>query len=103
MAFLLLSFYQNMSEVDLSEYVPSKSWEVVRTSAILDQGIYACCPEPYPHILFSITLRRFPSFHIFVLLLPSVLLSLLIPVTFYMPVQGPDRSNFGKIQYNHNV
>ncbi|KAK7089649.1 acetylcholine receptor subunit alpha-type acr-16-like [Littorina saxatilis] len=44
--------------VELSDYIPNRSWEVVNTSASRRVSYYSCCPEPYPLVSFSIVIKQ---------------------------------------------
>ena len=91
-----LSFFFFML-TDMRNYIKSSEFEVLNTSAIHHIVFYPCCgDEPFPDITYYITIRRKAAFHIYVLILPSILLSFLTLVLFWIPPQRPDRTSLGK-------
>ena len=48
---------------------------------------YACCPEPYPEISYTLILRRRSSFYVSYLIIPCVFLSALSLLVFYLPAE----------------
>lgn len=95
-----LMFYEDLDDVDMREYIGSSEWEIVRTSAKHQIRYYPCCVnEPYPDLTFNLTMRRRTAFYVYVLILPSVLLSSLTLVLFWIPPQRPDRTSLGRL-YN---
>ena len=92
-----LMFYEGLADVDTREYIDSSEWDILRTSARHHVRYYPCCDdEPYPDLTFNLTLRRRTAFYVYVLILPSVLLSSLTLVLFWIPPQRPDRTSLGK-------
>ena len=67
-------------------------------SIVLDRRLhyYQCCPQPFVQLIYSFTLRRRVAFFAFVLILPSVLLSMLTLVVFCLPHDSTDKINIGK-------
>ncbi|CAD5124154.1 DgyrCDS12454 [Dimorphilus gyrociliatus] len=91
-----LVFYEGRDDVDLREYVESSEWNVVYTSAKRNVRTYPCCDdEPYPDLTFRLTVKRKTAFYMYVLILPSVMLSFLTLVLFWIPPQRPDRTSLG--------
>ena len=96
---LTLAFNEGLVDLDMREFVQSSEWDVMHTSAEKHVRIYPCCPnEPYPDLTFYLTLKRRTAFYFYVLILPSVLLSSLTLVLFWIPPQRPDRTSLG--EYN---
>ncbi|KAJ8342692.1 hypothetical protein SKAU_G00326200 [Synaphobranchus kaupii] len=56
---------------------------------------YACCPEPYPGITYTLRLKRRASFYIFNLLIPCMLISFLAPLGFYLPADSGEKVSLG--------
>lgn len=95
-----LQFFDSLIDIDLREYIASSEFDVINTSAALHVRVYPCCgDEPYPDLTFYVSIRRKAAFHIYVLILPSVLLSFLTLVLFWIPPQRPDRTSLGR----HNI
>jgi Neurotransmitter-gated ion-channel ligand binding domain len=91
---LTLDIYDT-STVDLSQYVASSDWDLVSAGAsrnyVQDSEDYA-----YYQLTFNIVIRRRPGFYLYVLIVPSLLLSLLTPGLFWIPPSRPDRTTLGK-------
>ncbi len=43
-----LDFYDDLEQMDLSDYIHSNTWRVVEAPAKKNVKYYACCQEPYP-------------------------------------------------------
>ncbi|ELT96539.1 hypothetical protein CAPTEDRAFT_52979, partial [Capitella teleta] len=91
-----LVFYDGLEDLDDREYIDSSEWGILSTSAKHSVKYYPCCgDEPYPDITFFLTVKRRTAFYVYVLILPSVLLSFLTLVLFWIPPQRPDRTSLG--------
>ena len=95
---LMIIFCVSVQEiVDLREYIPSSEWDVLNTSATRHIRRYPFFDtDPYPELIFSLTLKRQSTFYIYLLVLPCILLSCLTLVLFWIPPQRPDRTAVGK-------
>ena len=83
-------------EIDLSDYNVNNEWELTQTSGRVDVIHYGCCPEPYHSIEFNITLKRRTTFYTYILVMPAVLLTFLIPLMFLLPFHAQERMTLGK-------
>ncbi|CAD5116830.1 DgyrCDS5676 [Dimorphilus gyrociliatus] len=82
--------------IDLREYVNSSEWDMLSCEAKRSIRYYPCCgSDPYPELIYSVTVRRRTAFYIVVLILPCILLSCLTVVMFWFPPQRPDRTGLG--------
>ncbi|ESO85007.1 hypothetical protein LOTGIDRAFT_168269 [Lottia gigantea] len=72
-----------------------KGWQLVNSSVRRDVTYYKCCPEPYPSITFTLTLKRSPVYYVHVYILPAVLLSLLVPIQLFLPPKSKERITIG--------
>ena len=64
---------------------------------------YSCCLEaPYGTINIVLNIKRDATFYTYVLVLPSILLSTLTLVLFWLPQQNSDKAAFGKTQSKHS-
>lgn len=91
-----INFYQNASEVDTTDYVPSNEWKLVGHPAVKNVKYYSCCKEPYPDLTFTIRLKRIAVFYNYILVLPCVLLSCLTLVIFWLPPESPAKMMLGQ-------
>jgi len=54
---------------------------------------YACCPEPYPDVTFTINMRRGSLFYVVNLIAPCFLIFLISFLGFFLPVESGDKVN----------
>ncbi|KAJ8319189.1 hypothetical protein KUTeg_004280 [Tegillarca granosa] len=90
-----LNFIYGNENFDLSEYVKSNEWDIVRSKAVRNIIIYTCCPEPYVDLTFELEIRRKPAFYNYILILPCILLSSLTLVLFWLPPESPAKMQLG--------
>ena len=90
-----LDFYNNMEEIDVTDYVASNEWAIVDHPAKKNLKYYPCCEEPYPDLTFTLHIKRMENFYTQVFIVPGVVLSLLAPVMFALPAAGPHRYVLG--------
>jgi hypothetical protein len=95
---LTLDFYHDegfTNNVDWTASTPSAEWDVVSSGAYRNQvieGGYFC----YHNLTYYIIIRRRPGFYLYVLIIPSLLLSILTPGLFWIPPSRPDRTTLGE-------
>ncbi|XP_030333458.1 neuronal acetylcholine receptor subunit alpha-10 [Strigops habroptila] len=80
---------------DLTDFVKNVEWEVLGMPATRNVITYGCCSEPYPDVTYTLLLRRRASFYIFNLLLPCIMVSLLAPLSFYLPADSGEKVSLG--------
>lgn len=56
---------------------------------------FSCCPDDYPVIHILLNLKRKSLFYIFNLLLPCIFISVLAPLTFYLPAESGEKVSLG--------
>ena len=89
--------YDTEAGFELTDYVPSNEWTIVKTSAKKNVILYACCPDaPFVDLTFQLTIRRQPAFYNYILILPCILLSSLTLVLFWLPPESPAKMQLGK-------
>lgn len=92
-----LMLFEDRRAIDLREYVQSSEWDVLDTSAERNVRQYQFFDtDPYPELLFTLSIKRQSTFYIYLLVLPCVLLSALTLVLFWIPPTRPDRTAVGK-------
>ncbi|XP_015785554.1 acetylcholine receptor subunit alpha-like [Tetranychus urticae] len=77
--------------VDLSEFYQSVEWDLMKVPARYENEYYDCCPEPFPHITFNITMRRKTLFYTVNLIIPVVGISFLTLLVFYLPSDSGEK------------
>lgn len=63
----------------------------MRVPAVRNEKFYSCCEEPYPDIIFNITLRRKTLFYTVNLIIPCVGISFLSILVFYLPSDSGEK------------
>jgi len=77
--------------MDLSDYYRSFVWDVMAVPARRNEVYYPCCPERYPDVTFSITIRRKTLFYTVNLIIPCVAISFLTVLVFYLPSDSGEK------------
>ncbi|XP_015610455.1 acetylcholine receptor subunit alpha-like 1 [Cephus cinctus] len=77
--------------IDLTDYYISVEWDIIKVPAVRNEKFYICCEEPYPDIIFYITLRRKTLFYTVNLIIPCVGISFLSVLVFYLPSDSGEK------------
>ncbi|KAK7478429.1 hypothetical protein BaRGS_00030354, partial [Batillaria attramentaria] len=77
--------------VDLRGFYASVEWDILEVTAMKNERSYPCCPELYPDITFSVTMRRKTLFHTVNLIIPCVAISFLTVLVFYLPSDSGEK------------
>lgn len=84
-----LALSMNKSHVDLADYWKSGTWDIVDVPAFLNVYNNSKQGEPTEtDITFHITIRRKTLFYTVNLILPTVLISFLCILVFYLPSEA---------------
>uniref|UniRef100_A0A914DII9 Uncharacterized protein n=1 Tax=Acrobeloides nanus TaxID=290746 RepID=A0A914DII9_9BILA len=83
------------SSVDLSNYVTSGEFELVKVHQKRRVITYSCCPEPYPDITFYIHIRRKTLYYFYNVIFPCALLSILTLLVFFLPPDSGEKIALG--------
>ncbi|XP_050409027.1 neuronal acetylcholine receptor subunit alpha-7 [Patella vulgata] len=88
--------YYGKGVVSLDDYTDSTDWNIVNTTIRRNEKFYQCCSEPYPDLTFTVTLRRRECSDCLIDLdvLPIVLVAILVPIQFLIPVATRERATF---------
>ncbi|XP_038075928.1 neuronal acetylcholine receptor subunit alpha-10-like [Patiria miniata] len=70
-------------------------WSLVDVDVAGVEVKYACCENPFSHIIYTLTLERSSSFYIFSILIPSVLLTTITLAVFWMPAESGEKISLG--------
>jgi nicotinic acetylcholine receptor len=79
--------------MDLQEYYISTEWDVMHVPAVRNEKYYPCCEEPYPDIIFYLTLRRKSLFYTVNVIIPCVGISFLSVLVFHLPSDSGEKVN----------
>jgi hypothetical protein len=88
-------FIKNREEIIIDDYVPNSEWEILTNAAIKHVIKYPCCEFPYADLTFKLVLKRKVTFHLRLILIPTVLLSAMSIAIFWIPPNRPDRTSIG--------
>ncbi|XP_069160952.1 acetylcholine receptor subunit beta-like 1 isoform X1 [Procambarus clarkii] len=89
-----LSLYNEKNFVDLSDYWKSGTWDIVEVPAFLNV-IHNDRGPTETDITFYITIRRKTLFYTVNLILPTVLISFLCILVFYLPAEAGEKVTLG--------
>jgi nicotinic acetylcholine receptor len=79
--------------MDLQEYYISTEWDVMTVPAVRNEKYYPCCEEPYPDIIFYLTLRRKSLFYTVNVIIPCVGITFLSVLVFYLPSDSGEKAS----------
>ena len=82
--------------MDLSHIQSNPTWRLEKTKVQRNSSLYPCCPERYDRIEFKSQFSRRSNHYMYVLFLPSCLLSILSTLCFTLPIHCPQRQTLGK-------
>ncbi|CAH1790534.1 unnamed protein product [Owenia fusiformis] len=84
----------NNAEVS-SLYKVNGEWEVTSWDSKKNVVYYACCPEPYPDVTFTLGLKRVSIYHKYMFLFPVIMLCILTVFLFVLPPESGEKVNLG--------
>ena len=87
---------RSCTQIDTDSYVESNEWRLLAVPAKRNVVQYPCCAEPYLDLSFFIVIQRIPIFHMIILIVPCVLLTLLTLVSFWLPPETPAKILLGR-------
>ena len=87
----------NASDViSTHDFQQNSEWLIYRTSAEWKLTILDCCPgKGYPHVVFTLHLKRRCKFYLMNIVLPCQMLSVLIMVGFFLPPEAGEKISLG--------
>ncbi|CAG0921368.1 unnamed protein product [Notodromas monacha] len=88
-----LQLYNDKDFVDLSDYWKSGTWDIIEVPAYLN--VYNNTSPTETDITFFITIRRKTLFYTVNLILPTVLISFLCVLVFYLPAEAGEKVTLG--------
>lgn len=80
---------------DLSSYIPNGEWDLIAVPGVRNVRTYACCPESYVDITYTIHIRRRTLYYGFNLIIPCVLISSMTLLGFTLPPDTGERLTLG--------
>ncbi|XP_042221624.1 neuronal acetylcholine receptor subunit alpha-10-like [Homarus americanus] len=83
------------AEVDLTNYIPNGEWELLEARIIRNVIYYSCCPEPFPDVTITITIRRKTLYYMYNVVLPCMMMSVLTLLVFCLPPDSGEKIALG--------
>ncbi|CAG0897306.1 unnamed protein product [Darwinula stevensoni] len=80
---------------DISSYVANGEWDLIDLPGKRNVITYACCPEPYIDITFTIHIRRRTLYYCTNLIVPCVLISSMTLLGFTLPPDSGEKLTLG--------
>lgn len=80
---------------DLSDFITNGEWYLIGMPGKKNTIIYACCPEPYVDVTFTIQIRRRTLYYFFNLIVPCVLISSMALLGFTLPPDSGEKLTLG--------
>ncbi|CAJ0962654.1 unnamed protein product, partial [Mesorhabditis belari] len=77
--------------IDLTDYYPSVEWDIMGVPGTRHEKRYPCCESPFIDITYEIKLKRKTLFYTVNLMIPSVGISFLTALVFYLPSNGGEK------------
>ena len=73
--------------MDISKSPSNLEWELVSTSVKREVQTYSCCPEPYPDVTYTLTIKRRHQSYGVNFLFPALFLTALTLMAFVTPTE----------------
>ncbi|XP_020290540.1 neuronal acetylcholine receptor subunit alpha-7 isoform X1 [Pseudomyrmex gracilis] len=80
---------------DLSDFIMNGEWYLIGMPGKKNTITYACCPEPYVDVTFTIQIRRRTLYYFFNLIVPCVLISSMALLGFTLPPDSGEKLTLG--------
>lgn len=90
-----MEFYDNVTEIDLNDYEPSKEWNVEKEKLRSIKTHSRFENKNYTVLTYYLVMTRNPRFYIYLLIYPCVLLAILTMVVFWLPPETPAKIILG--------
>ncbi|XP_018016609.2 neuronal acetylcholine receptor subunit alpha-5-like [Hyalella azteca] len=83
------------ADVDLTNYISNGEWELLEARIIRNVIYYSCCPEPFPDVTITITIRRKTLYYMYNVVLPCMMMSVLTLLVFCLPPDSGEKIALG--------
>jgi nicotinic acetylcholine receptor, invertebrate len=91
---LRVVLFSNRTVASKGSYETNPAWDLVASGSEI--AVWNVDGYDYHFVQINIVIRRRPGFYIYILVVPSLLLSILTPLLFWVPPSRPDRTTLGK-------
>ncbi|XP_069137689.1 neuronal acetylcholine receptor subunit alpha-9-like [Argopecten irradians] len=90
-----VDIFNRSTPIDLSNFVGHGEWELIDTKAVRNVVVYPCCKEPFPDVTFTVHIRRRTTYYLYNVIIPSVMLSSLALLGFWLHPDGGEKVTLG--------
>lgn len=88
---LTLDYFENMRSVDLNDYVPSGTWDLIDVPASIEYYNDTTTNKTKMHMVYKIKMRRKSLFYTVNVIIPTFLISFLSVCVFYLPTDDGEK------------
>ena len=88
---LTLDYFENMRFVDLNDYVPSGTWDLVDVPASIEYYNDTSINKTKVQMVYKIKMRRKSLFYVVNIIIPTLLLSSLSVCVFFLPTDDGEK------------
>ncbi|KAI3389785.1 hypothetical protein SNEBB_001932 [Seison nebaliae] len=93
---LQVNFTKSNDGYDLKSYMDNGGWILQNVVVKENVKYYPCCPqEPYPELIYNLTISRRTPYYIFNVIVPCVMLSSLTLMSFWLPTYSGEKVTLG--------
>jgi len=82
---LTLDYFENTRYVDLNDYIPSGTWDILDVPASIEYYNEAYTNKSKVHMVYNIKMQRKSLFYVVNLIIPTFLISFLTVCVFFLP------------------
>ncbi|KAF0300447.1 Neuronal acetylcholine receptor subunit alpha-7 [Amphibalanus amphitrite] len=82
-------------EGDASNFIPNGEWTLLGVPGKRNEISYACCPQPYIDITYTILIRRRTLYYFSNLIVPCVLIASMAVLGFTLPPDSGEKLSLG--------
>ncbi|XP_037079755.1 neuronal acetylcholine receptor subunit alpha-7-like isoform X6 [Pollicipes pollicipes] len=82
-------------EGDASNFIPNGEWTLLGIPGQRNEISYACCPETYIDITYTVQIRRRTLYYLHNLVLPGILISTMVLLAFTLPPDSGEKLTLG--------
>ena len=88
---LTLDYFENMRNVDLNDYVPSGTWDIIDVPASIEYYNETRSNRTKVQMVYRIKMRRKSLFYVVNIIIPTFLISFLSVCVFYLPTDDGEK------------
>jgi nicotinic acetylcholine receptor len=88
---LTLDYFENMRNVDLNDYVPSGTWDIIDVPASIEYYNETRSNKTKVQMVYRIKMRRKSLFYVVNIIIPTALISFLSVCVFYLPTDNGEK------------